>query len=407
MKPAGDFYTLGESRYCLKAGPLSLELDRLRRERHELIGELSIRVFPPSAPAEGVLVSVADFNVSSLRSRQDRAKFLLERAGQEGLDLDFFWAVEYLCQRVLTAERAGLPAVHLRDVDPPGPADIVEIDGWKIPTGHPSCVFGDGGALKSLLALWAAGRMVETGLRVLYLDWEFSQADHRDRFGRLFASMPDVLYRRCERPMVAEADSIRRIVRAEKVNIAICDSVVFACDGPPEAAETAAAYFRAERSFGIGTINVAHINRSDTGDKKPFGSTFWHNGFRTTWFVERAAESPDGRSVTVGLFNRKNNLGAVAPAAGFRFDFDADRIVVGPADIASESEFSARVPLWQRMAAELRGGPMTMAKLAEVLDAKMDTIKKTVERSKGRLFTRVTDHPDGIVRIGLLDRRAA
>jgi hypothetical protein len=46
--------------------------------------------------------------------------------------------------------------------------------------------------------------------------------------------------------------------------------------------------------------------------------------------MKRAAESTDGREVTVGVFNRKaNHLGRLLPARGFRFTFGPDRTIEG------------------------------------------------------------------------------
>ncbi len=44
----------------------------------------------------------------------------------------------------------------------------------------------------------------------------------------------------------------------------------------------------------------------DSDDKKPFGSVFWHNTARATWYAKRVQD--EGEDVThVGLFNRKAN----------------------------------------------------------------------------------------------------
>ncbi|MGE0706166.1 MAG: hypothetical protein AB7P22_19775, partial [Vicinamibacterales bacterium] len=69
-----------------------------------------------------------------------------------------------------------------------------------------------------------------------------------------------------------------RIAHDERLDFAIYDSVAFACDGPPEAAEVAADYFRAVRSIGIGSLHVAHVSKAENADQRPFGSAFWHNG---------------------------------------------------------------------------------------------------------------------------------
>jgi len=64
----------------------------------------------------------------------------------------------------------------------------------------------------------------------------------------------------------------------------------------------------AARQIGIGAMHIGHIGRSGD-DQKPFGSVFWHNGARCTWYVQLAKESPDDRVLQIGLYNRKANLG--------------------------------------------------------------------------------------------------
>ena len=78
-----DFRQLGEDHYRLTLDHAGIEfkIDRLRRERHELIGELTVRSSLSGARTfEGVL-SVGDFNLSSVRARQDRGRYL-ERLAQ-------------------------------------------------------------------------------------------------------------------------------------------------------------------------------------------------------------------------------------------------------------------------------------------------------------------------------------
>ena len=159
--------------------------------------------------------------------------------------------------------------------------DTVEVHGIRLLDRHPVILFGDGGVAKSYLALFFAGELVRRGLRVLYADWELDAGDHSDRLQRLFgADAPQVMYARCVRPMTYEAERLARLVRQHKCDYIVCDSVVFACDGPPEAAESAQRYFQALRQIGVGSLNLAHTTKSDDADKKPFGSAFWHNGAR-------------------------------------------------------------------------------------------------------------------------------
>src|SRR5262245_56217489 len=81
----------------------SLEASRLRREHNELIGELAVKCDLPGAYTVNGYLCIADFNFSSLRARQERAKLLRDRAQTNGV-IDWFGALENLCQNVLQAE---------------------------------------------------------------------------------------------------------------------------------------------------------------------------------------------------------------------------------------------------------------------------------------------------------------
>jgi hypothetical protein len=162
------------------------------------------------------------------------------------------------------------------------------------------------------------GRLAERGIPVLYADWELGGEDHRDRLERLFgADMPDVHYIRCERPMVAEADRIRRCIVELRIKYVVCDSVGYAAGGPPESAEVANAYFRAVGQFGpdVGSLHVAHVTKPKEDDKagkaanlKPFGSVFWHNSARATWYVRRTDAGSTTRRQTSAPFDKQLDL---------------------------------------------------------------------------------------------------
>jgi hypothetical protein len=400
------FARLGEGRYRLDVpeSGVTLDVDRLRRESGALVGELVVRCSLPGALTYDGILSAGDVNLSSVRARQDRGKYLSTRARVD--EIDFVGMLEELSQRVIALERAGTPAVLLRDLPRPAPDDAVNVDGLPLLRRHPVMIFGDGGAAKSYFALYIAGRLEQMGLRVALFDWELAGEDHRDRLERLFGpDMPGVRYARCSRPLVDEADRLRRIVQDERLDFAVFDSVAFACDGPPEAAEVAGRYFQNLRQMGtLGSLHVAHISKADGSDQKPFGSAFWHNGSRSTWFVKLAEGLPDSRAVTIALYNRKANLGAIRPAIGYEITFAEDLTTFRRVDVADNADLATGLSIKQRIAHALRSGAMTIAELAEELDAKPDTIKKATARGKGKVFTFVPG-PDGVQRIGLLERR--
>ena len=65
-------------------------------------------------------------NLSSLRARQDRAKYLQERA--RAADVDWMGLIEEFTQAVLQAEREGEPSVLLCDV----PAQSVADESYEV-----------------------------------------------------------------------------------------------------------------------------------------------------------------------------------------------------------------------------------------------------------------------------------
>jgi hypothetical protein len=297
-------------------------------------------------------------------------------------------------------------AIALRDVIPANvDHQIVNVAGFMVPLAHPSILFGDGGAAKSLLALYLAGRMAEHGHRVLLADWELEAQDHRIRFGHLFGdTLPAaVYYTRCARPLTRDIDRLRRIIRRYAIDYAICDSVGFATHEAPETSASALAYFQAVRQLGIGTMSVAHINRSDTGDQKPYGSAFFHNSARATWFV-KATESSAG--VTLGIFNRKNNLGERQAPFALNVTF-GDRVIIRPAEIASVEHLRQQVPLRQRLHVLLRGGARSRTEIVEEFDdVKADSIRRTLDREiKARRIIKLPDQA-GTERYGVAVRQS-
>jgi hypothetical protein len=403
------FRQRGECRWILEVLDLgvALEVDRVRRDRFgALRGELTVRCELAGArTVEGVLYS-ADFNLSDGRARLDVGRVINQRA--RAPRVDWAWLLEEMCLRVRESERVGKPAVLLRDLPKPSPDDMLDVDGLRLPKRHPAIVFGDGGAAKSYLALFIAGRLAQRDLRVAVFDWELGGEDHRDRLERLFGNeMPPVRYVRCNRALVHEVDHLSRIAHDEELDYAIYDSVAFACDGPPEAAEIAGHYFRAVRSIGVGSLHIAHVSKAENADQRPFGSAFWHNGARATWFAKLADAAPGSEFITVGLFQRKSNLGALQPAVGFRVSFGKERTEVKRTDLSAVEGLAHRLTLIERMTGVLRAGARSIPELASELDAKTDSIIKTVSRweKSGRLVR--FPGPNGVVVVGLGDGRRA
>lgn len=401
------FDIAGENGYHLIYPDLGLTFDisRLRRDRSELVGELAVLTTMSGARTVDGVLSIANFNLSSMTARRDRAKYLGERAN--AVELDWAGALEELCQRVLRAEQTGTPVVPLSSLAKPGLMEEFTVSGIPLLQRHPVLWFGDGGSAKSYLALYVAAALANRGIPVLYADWEFSGEDHRDRLERLCGlEMPMILsYTRCQAPLTEEVGRLRGWILKSGIKYIVCDSVAFAADGPPESAETAATYYRAVRALGIGSLHIAHVTKSlEEGDQKPFGSVFWHNGARATWYLKRANEGLSDDTVEVALYNRKANIGRLRPAIGLRVTFDPVRTNVDPFEVADNAELGAKEPLWKRMRTALKRGPKTTAELAEDLGVRADAVRTTLKRFD-RTFVRTGEDGEIALKALVSDER--
>lgn len=403
---------LGRYRVTWHEPHVSFDFDLVRSERSsEVTAEVTVQAWDDAA-AIMRHIHQARVNLTGTRSRDDLGR-KLAAASHGGEQLDWPALVEGSCVMALREYRRGEPAIRLRDaVAPEGEVELIPP---LVLRRQPTIWFGDGGTGKSLLSLAAAlaihtgrgdllGIMPTATTRVAFLDFELEAWEQRDRMARLVGSdMPDVVYRRCVGSLREQVDSLRRMVRDEQIGFVVIDSVGPACGGPPEDSATALGFFEGVRMLGVGALCIAHVNRS--GDtEKPFGSGFWHNSARSTWYVRKEQEVGESR-LTVGMFNRKANLGPLSRPIGFELDFADGRTTIRRTDLANMPALALNLPLRQRIAHEVATGAMTIADLAERLEATPDTVGRTVRRYD-RLFTKVSG-PDGIYRIGLLRNEVA
>ena len=388
------FSKLGEGRYRLDYPGLgiTLEANQLHRDRdRDLHGELTVTTTLAGAKTVDGVLLWSSMNFSSQRTRATIASSLAGRSG--AAQLDWVGAVETLSLRMSRAEAEGSPIQPLADYPKPTVAETWEVSGLPILQRHPMILFGDGGSAKSYLALHIAATLASRGIKVLYADWEFSPEDHRERLERLTgeALMPrdNLHYVRCAGPLVTEVARLQAHIVQHGIQYIVCDSIAFAVPGRPEDAENASAYYRAVRYMGIGSLHLAHTTKSqEHGEDKPFGSVFWSNGARSTWFVKRG-EGSEPHLVEVSLTHKKSNTGRRLPAVGLRFRFDPDRTHVERFDVADSAELSATLPLWQRIKSLVGSRSMSIEQISEELDSKPDSVRKVVLRMD--LFQRAAD----------------
>jgi hypothetical protein len=129
-----DFQAVDDGRYRLSVPNVGLafEIDRLRRERHELFGELTVYCQLAGARTVDGVLSVGTFNLSSPTARTQRARLLRDMSESK---LDFALMLEALCLRTIAAERSGQPASLLRDIPKPAPDNTLLVDACRCSRG--------------------------------------------------------------------------------------------------------------------------------------------------------------------------------------------------------------------------------------------------------------------------------
>lgn len=393
---ASDWLVIPAVGYQLRFPDLGTQFDltRVHRKDTQTSGLLTVRVTFRGAHTVGDgIVSSAEFNCTSLVTRQQRAKHLADRTLAPEID----WAglLEEFCLRILEADdhqtlEERLDQIPLTDE----PTNELTPAGLPLLKRHPTIWFGDGGAAKSYLALYASTVLAQAGERVLYCDWEFDGEDHRRRLHRLVGpvpALPHLLYLRCEQALVRMLDRVHQAVVRHRITTLVCDSLGAACLGTPESAEAATGYFQALRELGpLHSLHLAHINRSEQGDRQPFGSAFWHNLARATWFLKRTDPGPTTDELTVGFYHRKANTGPLRPPFGMQLTFVGTETQIRPAPLEAP-ELVAKTPSWQRMDHELRDQPL----ITEDLSAKTGIPESTIRSNLTRFPDRFTRLPDG------------
>lgn len=400
------FSPSGDGGYVLECLGFTFSVSRLEWHRGELHGLLTVMCDVAGADTVNGTLSVGTFNLTSVTARRTRAKDLAAATHAEELDCSAFaLMLETLCQQTIAAEERGKDMVLLRDIKVAADdADVVDIDGFPVLLNHPSIIFGDGGTGKSTLGLYLAGRLEQQSISVAYLDWELDGRDHHRQLRRLFGSeLPDVKYVRCDRPLTIEAQGLARQIREGGIQFVICDSIAFACDGPPEQADVAQRYLRAVRQLGVGSLHFAHMTKSEGGDKRPFGSTFWYNGARQVWFAKRDGDADGTSVVPIALIDRKFNLGGKRSNLAFEIEYSKDRIIVTPCDVTKHHALARELPIATRIRSHLHNsGSCSIADLARHLDEDEKSVRRAIDRNSD--FQK-TPQQEGTAIVSLVPRR--
>ncbi len=383
---------------------IQIKVDRVHEHRNNTIdGELVIRT---TAPGVAPHIHQARFNLTSSQARRGLAKLLGDERAP--ISADWFSILEVVCVTVLEYHRAGEPVVVIGE-------DVAVNGGMGFALNpvllqrHPTLIYGDGGTMKSYLAVLfsvlmqagvnAIGMTSQEG-EVLYLDWETDAQEITDRAIKIADGMMlqegigRFAYRRCFIPLADDIDQIRRIVMERRICYLVVDSLGAATGGDIEKAVDALRFFRALRSLNLGSLLITHITKEAKGSRTrtPFGSAYFWNYGRYIWET-RHYQEPEEDTVSVGLFNRKANGLKLSRPIGLEFHFTDELVTVTRRDIADTAGMEENLSDPDAILAMLKHGGMKSEAISKEIGKPDNQVRVVLGRlqDKGCL----TKLPDG------------
>ena len=263
----------------------------------------------------------------------------------------------------------------------------------------PTIFFGDGASLKSyitgkLMLCMAMGTdfcgMKTPSIVPMMIDYEDSAPNVKRRWKRIAKGLPDggieevlgIHYWEAKGvPLIHQVDGLKRYITKHGIGLLVVDSAAPACGGDPSDHEAVLEFFSALKRLGLPCIIIAHVTKAmDT--QKPFGSTYWHNEARRTWYIERVQEE-DSDDVDVGFYNRKVNDGRKPHPIAFHARFSEDER--GPVYINLSSMDRAPAQLLARTSPRQQvwtvlEQPMTAPAIAAITDLPLRTVSEVLTR---------------------------
>lgn len=386
---ANDYLLL---HYPTPSGLIHFDFEAIEKRRHSFETELTISLNGTGADSYSQRI-----NLLSSSARTEMRRDLDELYGKT-------WGWTAILNRAIQQVRTAYASVdHALDAATmevvPG-QELFLVDSL-LPFNSPTIMFGDGGSFKTYIAIslalhCAIGRdwfgATTPCLPVIYVDYEGTPQSFALRKSRLLAGMgiPELPYESLYywpgrgMPLRDHVEALHRKIHDTGAVLVIVDTVGTACGGKPEDAEVALDYFRAVARLGVTTLNLAHITKKGE-DQYPFGSVFWHNEARRTWYINRVQEEelPD---LDIGLYCRKVNDGPKPrpQALSVHFKDPYGAVSISRARFSDIPELQGKLPPHIQIESVLTEA-MTEAMIAEATNLSVSTVNRTL-KGHPRLF---------------------
>jgi len=368
--------------------PITVHLSRIRESSRGTTCELIALYQNGSSKAK--TLTHQSFNL--LTSKNKLAKELESRH-----DAPWPSMLEQVAVLALRELRAGEPIVSLEPSEEDRPSWFVLNP--LLYEKNPTIIFGPGDSMKSAIVLYC-GMLLASGVsgphlavaptpwKVLFLDWEMSVQDVRGR-AKLFRTgdprltgTPD--YRRCYHPLADDITELRKVIDDGGYDVLILDSLAMAAGGQElERADAAIRFNAALRSLNCASLIIGHTPKTqdDQKERSLYGSVFFYNLCRVSWECRREGQ-------TIGLFQRKNNLGPKHDPLGFKLVMTDQSASIEAIDLFDEPALASGLPLQEQIAKELGDRPgQTPTEIALAIGAKPSSVKAKLHQLKKRFLS--------------------
>ena len=363
--------------------PFTVKLSRLRDSSRGTTAEIECLYSNGTGKAKTL-------THQSLNLLTSKTKLAKELAGKQ--DAPWLSMLEQVAVLAIRASRQGDPIESLQPTAESQPAWFVLNP--LLYQQNSTVLYGPGDSLKSFFALYctlllANGQcgpnlsVAPTPWKVLFLDWEMSADDVRGRVKLLQTGNPALQeapdYRRCFRPLADDLTELKKVVGDGEYDVLVLDSLAMAAGGQElERADAALRFNAALRALNCTSLIIGHTPKpqEDQKERSLYGSVFFHNLCRVSWECRREGD-------VLGLYQRKNNLGAKHDSLGFTLVVTDEAATITEADLMDEPTLAQGLPLKDRLYTYLTEQPgQTPKELARAMESKEPTIRTTLNRWK-------------------------